>query len=270
MIRLPSCCVVILASGWPTLTWSPTATSSATTPSTGAAIACSIFMASTVTTTAPASTGWPSCTPTATTEPGIGLCQLGIAAVFVVRAHRRLPYLLDHRGAPAARQPDLPVGRGHQVLGAQPVQRDDQPITVERCRKQPRLAVFDARGGRARCAGEVDVVGALARMQPERRRRPLPQPPARRHLPQVADRNGPAAQPLVGRRGDQLVVAVLRRGVVGCSAVQQSGVEPAGRNVGIGEQEAQEADVGGDAEHRGVGQRAVERAQRGRPVRPRR
>src|SRR4029450_13202016 len=42
---------VILASGWPTLTWSPAATSSSTTPSTGAASACSIFIASTLTTT---------------------------------------------------------------------------------------------------------------------------------------------------------------------------------------------------------------------------
>src|SRR6185436_15230684 len=64
---------VILASGWPTLTWSPTATSSSTTPSTGAASACSIFIASTVTTTSPVSTRLPSATPTATTEPGIGL-----------------------------------------------------------------------------------------------------------------------------------------------------------------------------------------------------
>src|SRR4029453_13151073 len=64
---------VILASGWPTLTWSPTATRSSTAPSTGADSACSIFMASTVTTTVPASTLWPFSTPTATTEPGIGL-----------------------------------------------------------------------------------------------------------------------------------------------------------------------------------------------------
>src|SRR5262249_50721640 len=35
---------VILAKGWPTLTWSPAATSSSTTPSTGAESACSIFM----------------------------------------------------------------------------------------------------------------------------------------------------------------------------------------------------------------------------------
>src|SRR6185436_7362743 len=66
---------VILASGWPTLTWSPTATSSSTTPSTGAVSACSIFMASTVITAAPAVTDDPSAWPTATTEPGMGLAS---------------------------------------------------------------------------------------------------------------------------------------------------------------------------------------------------
>ena len=111
-----------------------------------------------------------------------------------------------------------------------------------------------------------DVVGALTGMQPERRRRPLAQSPARRHRPQVAARCGPAAQPLVGRRRDQLVVAVLRRNVVGSPAVQQACVKAAGGNVRIGEQEAQELDVGGDAEHRRGRQRAVERTQRGRPV----
>ena len=141
--------------------------------------------------------------------------QLRVPAVFVVGPHRRLTHLLDHRGAAAARQPDLAVGCGHQVLGAQPVQRDGQPITVERCCQRMSFAVFDSRRGRARCADQVHVVGALTGMQPERRRRPLPHSPARRHLPQVADRCGPAAQPLVGRRGDQLVVAVLRRNVVG-------------------------------------------------------
>ena len=36
--------------------------------------------------------------------------QLGVAAVFVVGPHRRFPHFLDHRGAPAAGQPDLTVG----------------------------------------------------------------------------------------------------------------------------------------------------------------
>ena len=76
----------------------------------------------------------------------------------------------------------------------------------------------------------------------------------------------PAPQPPVGGRGDHLVVA--RRGgyEIGDPAVQQSGVQAARHHVGVGQQESQELDVGGHAQHRGVGQRAVERTQRGRPV----
>ena len=47
--------------------------------------------------------------------------------------------------------------------------------------------------------------------------------------------------------------------VVAQSPVQQARVEPPGHDVGIGQQEAQEVDVGDDPEHRGLGQRAVER-----------
>ncbi len=223
-------------------------------------------MASTVTTTAPASTRWPSCTPTATTEPGIGL--VSSASPLCSSSGRtgasRTSSTIAVRPPPDSQIWPSVAATRYSVRSPSSV--TVEPIAVERCGERMRFAVLDPRGGRARCAGEVDVVGALTGMQPERRRRPLAQPPARRHRPQVADRCGPAAQPLVGGRGDQLVVAVLRRNVIGCPAVQQPGVEAAGGDVGIGEQEAQELDVGGDAEHRGVGQRAVERTQRGRPV----
>ena len=80
------------------------------------------------------------------------------------------------------------------------------------------------------------------------------------------DRYRPAAQPLVRGGGNQLVVTRLGRCEVRHPPVEQAGVQPTGHHIGIGQQEAQELDVGGHAQHGGVGERAVERAQRRRPV----
>ncbi len=56
---MPTCCPAL-------------AVSSLTTPSSGAVIVCSIFIASTTTSGCPARTGWPAVTCTAMTVPGMG------------------------------------------------------------------------------------------------------------------------------------------------------------------------------------------------------
>jgi hypothetical protein len=58
----------------------------------------------------------------------------------------------------------------------------------------------------------------------------------------------------------------LGGGEIGCPAIQQPGVEPTGDDIGIGEKETQELYVGRHSQDRGVAQRAVEGAQRARPV----
>src|SRR5690606_11357540 len=65
--------VTTRASNSSSRTWAPAATSTSTTPSTGAVSVCSIFMASTTTTGAPAATAVPEATGVASTEPGMGL-----------------------------------------------------------------------------------------------------------------------------------------------------------------------------------------------------
>ena len=142
---------MIRASGWPTLTWSPTATSSSTTPSTGADSACSIFIASTVTTTVPAVDRLPVLDADGDHRTRHGADEFRVTAVFVVGTDRRLPHLLDDRGASVPRQPDLPVCRGDHVVGAQPVECDGEPLAVETALQRAGFAVLD--DGRRRLAG---------------------------------------------------------------------------------------------------------------------
>ena len=59
----------------------------------------------------------------------------------------------------------------------------------------------------------------------------------------------------------------LNRNEVAGTAVQQPGVEPTRDDVRIGQQKANELDVGDDAEHRGVGQSPIEGSQRRGPIR---
>ena len=70
-----------------------------------------------------------------------------------------------------------------------------------------------------------------------------------------------------GRGSDELLVDGRRRDEIAGSSVQKPGVEPTGNDVGIGQQEPGELDVGDHAEHRGVGQCPIEGSQRGRPIR---
>ena len=70
----------------------------------------------------------------------------------------------------------------------------------------------------------------------------------------------------MGRGRDHLVVAGRHGREVRGATVQQPGVEAARDDVGVGEQETQELDVGGQSEDSGVGQRGVQRSQRLRPV----
>src|SRR6185312_10383422 len=61
------------ASAWPLSTWSPGCTCSAvSTPSSGAATVCSIFIASSTTSGCPAATCEPTAAATRSTDPGIG------------------------------------------------------------------------------------------------------------------------------------------------------------------------------------------------------
>ena len=183
---------MIRASGWPTLTWSPTATSSSTTPSTGARqrvlhlhrldgdddgrrpSPCS-----------------PSSTSTATTVPGMGLAQLGVAAVLVVGAHRRPPAPRRRTAVrPSAGQPDLAVGGGDDVVGAQPVERDaraDRPSETSLSAsgfRRPRPAAVARRG----VPRQVHVVGALAGAQPDAWSARARRSASRRHVPRVGGR----------------------------------------------------------------------------------
>ena len=115
---ISSVATMIRASTWPTLTWSPTATSSSTTPSTGAESACSIFIASTVTTTVPADDRRPVSDADGDDRTRHRADEFGVAAVLVVGPHRRLAHLLDQRSCrrrPPARP--APSDCGDHVLG---------------------------------------------------------------------------------------------------------------------------------------------------------
>ena len=180
---------MIRASGWPTLTWSPTATSSSTTPSTGAVSACSIFIASTVTTTAPAVDRPPSATPTATTEPGMGLASSAspLCSSSGRTGASRTSSTTAVRPAPASQI--CPSDGRDEIVGAQPVERDDEPVAVEMRCERTGFAVLH-RGRRARPACRSGTRGRCARRRAAGSvvRRAPPDPPARRHLPQAGRR----------------------------------------------------------------------------------
>ena len=113
----------------------------------------------------------------------------------------------------------------------------------------------------------MDVVGAFAGPQPDAHWHPAADSPPGRHLPQVGARRGEASQPLEDRGSDELFVGGRRRNEIARAAVQKPRVEPTGDHVGIGQQEADELDIGDHPEHRGVGQGPIEGSQRGRPIR---
>jgi len=218
-------------------------------PSIGAGSACSIFIASTVTTTVPAVTGVAESTPTATTVPGIGL---------VVGPHGGLLHLGDHNGARGAGQPDLTVICGDQIVTADTVQRDGESRSRQSGRKRAAFALLHPSDGVVGPPGDVDVIGAPAGLQPDACRGVPANAPSRRVCPQIVRRVIPALEPAKRRGRDQIVVRRCGGGEVADAAVQQAGVEPTHDHVGIRQQEAEEFDVGHDPEHGGVGQRSVE------------
>ena len=64
---------------------------------------------------------------------------------------------------------------------------------------------------------------------------------------------------MVRRRSDQQFIAWVGRPIV--QPLEQTGVEPAGRNVIVGQYESQEVDIGSDSENGCLGQCAVQAAQ---------
>ena len=117
-----------------------------------------------------------------------------------------------------------------------------------------------------RGADDVDVVGAIAAPQADAGRRRFADPPAGGDRPRIRTRGQPALQPAVGRGGDEQFVVRWRRGEVTGTQIEQSGVEASGGDIGVGQQEPQEFDVGAETQDGGVGQRAIQAAQRRGPV----
>ena len=179
---------------------------------------------------------------------------------------RRFPQPRPPRAVRPARANQIcPSRRGDEIVGAQPVERRP-PAGRRRELRCERAAVHRSRPTAVAACGvpvEMHVVGAVAGVQPDvvGARCPIRQPDGTSHrLPAPV----PASCAAIGRppRRSARRHRRLRGGEVRRPAVEQAGVQPARDDVGIGQQEAQELDVGRHAEHGGVGQRAVERAQR--------
>src|SRR5260370_628620 len=87
-----------------------------------------------------------------------------------------------------------------------------------------------------------------------------------RRLPRWCCPGGDRRTPGSSLRSPRLFASL--RGLASDEALDQAGVEVAGLDVGVGEQVAEEPDVGGDAEDGHLAQRRVQPAQCRRTVRP--
>ena len=121
----------------------------------------------------------------------------------------------------------------------------------------------------SRTADDVDMVGPVTGAQPHAHRCTAADSPPRRHLPQIGARLGKTPQPPEDRCGDELFIGGLRRDEIAGTTVQQSCVEATRDDVGVGQQETNELDVGDNAEHRGVRQSPIQGSQRRSPIRVR-